>query len=66
MNVKMADHRFRHFLFTRHTPQYCVSPNNPPLKRIRHDHLHMSSKDSLGLHPRFNDKGQRWRQEYDG
>jgi len=40
--------------------------NDPLLKRIRHDHLHMSSKDSLGLHPRFNDKGQRWRQAYDG
>lgn len=40
--------------------------HDPLLKRIRHDHLHMSSKDSLGLHPRFNDKGQRWRQPYDG
>lgn len=40
--------------------------NNPLLKRIRHDHLHMSSEDSLGLHPRFNDKGKRWRQAYDG
>lgn len=40
--------------------------DDPLLKRIRHDHLHMSSKDSLGLHPRFNDKGKRWRQAYDG
>ncbi len=40
--------------------------NDPLLARIRHDHLHMSSKDSLGLHPRFNDKGKRWRQAYDG
>jgi len=39
---------------------------DPLLMRIRHDHLHMSSKDSLGLHPRFNDKGNRWRQVYDG
>lgn len=40
--------------------------NDPLLKQIRHDHLHMSSKDSLGLRPRFNDKGKRWRQAYDG
>lgn len=40
--------------------------HDPLLKRIRYDHLHMSSKDSLGLHPRFNEKGQRWRQPYDG
>ena len=40
--------------------------NDPLLKRIRHDHLHMSSKDSLGLHSRFNDKGQPWWQADDG
>lgn len=39
---------------------------DPLLMSIRHDHLHMSSKDSLGLHPRFNEKGNRWRQVYDG
>jgi Uncharacterized alpha/beta hydrolase domain (DUF2235) len=37
----------------------------PLLKRIRHSYLHMSSKDSIGLNPRFKE-GKRWRQAYDG
>ena len=39
--------------------------DDPLLKGIRHGHLHMSSKDKLGLKPRFKD-GKRWRQYYDG
>lgn len=39
--------------------------SDPFLKRIRHDHLHMSSKDQFGLKPRFKN-GKRWRQCYDG
>jgi hypothetical protein len=38
---------------------------NPLLQRIRHSYMHMSSKDSLGLKPRFKE-GKRWRQSYDG
>lgn len=48
------------------TSRNAYKMNDPLLMHIRNKHFHMSAKESLGLKPRFNKQGQRWREIYEG
>jgi len=49
----------------RSKPEDWIENENESLKKIRHDHLHMSAKVAMGYNPRFK-KGIRRRYYYDG